>query len=128
MSPSPPSSYLCPHSLETAKSTAQAATMATPVDLNMAFTQQASPAASPAPTLATMGALTPAHMLGAPYGAMPLSGLLGVKSVPFLTLSSPGPTVAVSAAPSHTTLAAYTAKISSANCIKKPERQKFAPY
>ena len=102
--------------------------MATPVDLNMAFAQQASPAASPAPTLATMGALTPAHMLGAPYGAMPLSGLLGVKSVPFLTLSSPGPTVAVSAAPSHTTLAAYTAKISSANCIKKPERQKFAPY
>ncbi|CAK6957369.1 poly(rC)-binding protein 4-like [Scomber scombrus] len=120
--------YLITSCLETAKSTAQAATMATPVDLNMAFTQQASPAASPAPTLATMGTLTPAHMLGAPYGAMPLSGLLGVKSVPFLTLSSPGPTVAVSAAPSHTTLAAYTAKISSANCIKKPERQKFAPY
>ncbi|KAG7228188.1 hypothetical protein INR49_013351 [Caranx melampygus] len=114
--------------LETAKSTAQAATMATPVDLNMAFTQSASPAASPAPTLATVGALTPAHMLGTPYGAMPLSGLLGVKSVPFLTLSSPAPTVAVTAAPSHTTLAAYTAKISSANCIKKPERQKFAPY
>uniref|UniRef100_A0A673A8L4 Poly(rC) binding protein 4 n=1 Tax=Sphaeramia orbicularis TaxID=375764 RepID=A0A673A8L4_9TELE len=120
--------YLITSCLETAKSTAQAATMATPVDLNMAFTQPASPAASPAPTLATMGALTPAHMLGAPYGAMPLSGLLGVKSVPFLTLSSPAPAVAVTAAPSHTTLAAYTAKISSANCIKKPERQKFAPY
>ncbi|XP_070766048.1 poly(rC)-binding protein 4-like isoform X1 [Enoplosus armatus] len=120
--------YLITSCLETAKSTAQAATMAAPVDLNMAFTQPASPAASPAPTLATMGALTPAHMLGTPYGAMPLSGLLGVKSVPFLTLSSPAPTVAVTAAPSHTTLAAYTAKISSANCIKKPERQKFAPY
>lgn len=102
--------------------------MATPVDLNMAFTQPASPAASPAPTLAAVGALTPAHVLGTPYGAMPLSGLLGVKSVPFLTLSSPAPAVAVTAAPSHTTLAAYTAKISSANCIKKPERQKFAPY
>ena len=123
--PPPPSSYLCPHSLETAKSTAQAATMASPVDLNMAFTQPNSPAASPTPTLATMGALTPAHMLGSPYGAMPLSGLLGVKSVPFLTLSSPAPNTA---APSHTALAAYTAKISSANCIKKPERQKFAPY
>ncbi|XP_044067748.1 poly(rC)-binding protein 4-like isoform X2 [Siniperca chuatsi] len=120
--------YLITSCLETAKSTAQAATMAAPVDLNMAFTQPASPAASPAPTLATMGALTPAHMLGTPYGAMPLSSLLGVKSVPFLTLSSPAPTVAVTAAPSHTTLAAYTAKISSANCIKKPERQKFAPY
>uniref|UniRef100_A0A4W6E0G1 Poly(rC) binding protein 4 n=1 Tax=Lates calcarifer TaxID=8187 RepID=A0A4W6E0G1_LATCA len=120
--------YLITSCLETAKSTAQAATMATPVDLNMAFTQPASPAASPAPTLAAVGALTPAHVLGTPYGAMPLSGLLGVKSVPFLTLSSPAPTVAVTAAPSHTTLAAYTAKISSANCIKKPERQKFAPY
>ncbi|XP_029291977.1 poly(rC)-binding protein 4-like isoform X2 [Cottoperca gobio] len=120
--------YLITSCLETAKSTAQAATMGAPVDLNMAFTQQASPAASPASTLATMGALTPAHMLGTPYGAMPLSGLLGMKSVPFLTLSSPGPTVAVTAAPSHTALAAYTAKISSANCIKKPERQKFAPY
>ncbi|XP_068997007.1 poly(rC)-binding protein 4-like isoform X1 [Embiotoca jacksoni] len=120
--------YLITSCLETAKSTAQAATMATPVDLNMAFTQPASPAASPAPTLATVGGLTPAHMLGTPYGAMPLSGLLGMKSVPFLTLSSPGQAVAVTAAPSHTTLAAYTAKISSANCIKKPERQKFAPY
>nr|XP_061802267.1 poly(rC)-binding protein 4-like isoform X1 [Nerophis lumbriciformis] len=120
--------YLITSCLETAKSTAQASTMATPVDLNMAFTQPASPAASPAPALATVGALTPAHVLGTPYGAVPLSGLLGMKSVPFLTLSSPAPAVAVTAAPSHTTLAAYTAKISSANCIKKPERQKFAPY
>lgn len=102
--------------------------MASPVDLNMAFAQPASPAASPAPTLAAVSTLTPAHVLGTPYGAMPLSGLLGMKSVPFLTLSSPAPAVAVTAAPSHTTLAAYTAKISSANCIKKPERQKFAPY
>lgn len=102
--------------------------MAAQVDLNMAFTQQSSPAASPTPTLATVGTLASAHMLGSPYGAMPLSGLLGVKSVPFLTLSSPAPAMAVTAAPSHASLAAYTAKISSANCIKKPERQKFAPY
>ncbi|XP_037540734.1 poly(rC)-binding protein 4 [Nematolebias whitei] len=120
--------YLITSCLETAKSTAQAATMASSVDLNMAFTQPTSPAASPAPTLATVGTLAPTHMLSTPYGAMPLSGLLGVKSVPFLTLSSPAPTVAATAAPSHTNLAAYTTKISSANCIKKPERQKFAPY
>lgn len=120
------SSFWWCHSLETAKSTAQAATMATPVDLNMAFTQPASPATSPGPTLATMSALTPAHVLGTPYSAIPLSGLLGMKSIPFLTLSSPTPTGAVTAAPS--TLAAYTTKISTANCIKKPERQKFAPY
>ncbi|XP_061591926.1 poly(rC)-binding protein 4-like [Cololabis saira] len=118
--------YLITSCLETAKSTA--ATMASPVDLNMAFTQPASPAASPAPALTAVSTLTPAHMLGTPYGALPLSGLLGVKSVPFLTLSSPAPTVAVTAAPTHSTLAAYTTKISSANCIKKPERQKFSPY
>ncbi|CAG11286.1 unnamed protein product [Tetraodon nigroviridis] len=95
--------YLITSCLETAKSTAQAATLAAPVDLNMAFTQPASPAASPTPTLATMGALTPAHIVSTPYGAMPLSGLLGVKSVPFLTLSSPAPSVAVDrcAVPHH---------------------------
>uniref|UniRef100_A0A8K9XTC0 K Homology domain-containing protein n=1 Tax=Oncorhynchus mykiss TaxID=8022 RepID=A0A8K9XTC0_ONCMY len=92
--------YLITSCLETAKSTAQAASMATPnmADLNMVFTHPASPASSP-------------H-----------------TSVPFLTLSSPAPQVAVTAAPSHTSLAAYTTKISSANCIKKPDRQKFAPY
>lgn len=124
--------YLITSCLETAKSTAQAASMSAPVDLNMPFAQPASPVAataSPSPSLATMGALTPAHVLGAhPYGAaIPLSGLLGVKSIPFLTLSNPAPGVAaVTAAPS--TIAAYTTKISTANCIKKPERQKFAPY
>uniref|UniRef100_A0A674APF1 Poly(rC) binding protein 4 n=1 Tax=Salmo trutta TaxID=8032 RepID=A0A674APF1_SALTR len=92
--------YLISSCLETAKSTAQAASMATPnmADLNMVFTHPASPASSP-------------H-----------------TSVPFLTLSSPAPQVAVTAAPSHASLAAYTTKISSANCIKKPDRQKFAPY
>lgn len=119
--------YLITSCLETAKSTAQATSMSTPVDLNMPFAQPASPATSPSPSLATMGALTPAHVLGAPYGAaIPLSGLLGVKSIPFLTLSNPAPSVAATAAPS--TIAAYTTKISTANCIKKPERQKFAPY
>lgn len=119
--------YLITSCLETAKSTAQATSMSTPVDLNMPFAQPASSATSPSPSLATMGALTPAHVLGAPYGgAIPLSGLLGIKSIPFLTLSNPTPSVAVTAAPS--TIAAYTTKISTANCIKKPERQKFAPY
>ncbi|XP_070964366.1 poly(rC)-binding protein 4-like isoform X1 [Oncorhynchus clarkii lewisi] len=124
--------YLITSCLETAKSTAQAASMASPnmADLNMAFTQPVSPASSPhsASTLAAMSALSPTPVMGHPYGVLPFSGLLGVKSVPFLTLSSPTPQVAVTAAPSHTTLAAYTTKISSANCIKKPDRQKFAPY
>ncbi|KAJ8360995.1 hypothetical protein SKAU_G00175200 [Synaphobranchus kaupii] len=119
--------YLITSCLETAKSTAQSSSMSTPVDLNMSFTQPASPASSSAAALAAMG-LPHAPMLGTPY-ALPLSSLLGMKSVPFLALSAPNvPAAAAVAAPTHGTLASYTAKISSANGIKKPERQKFAPY
>ncbi|XP_048879644.1 poly(rC)-binding protein 4 isoform X1 [Brienomyrus brachyistius] len=117
--------YLITSCLETAKSTAQSSSMSTPVDLNMSFTQPTSPASSSAAALAAMGGLPHAPVLGAPY-ALPLSSLLGMKSVPFLALSAPATTAA--AAPAHGTLASYTAKISSANGIKKPERQKFAPY
>ncbi|TRY93815.1 hypothetical protein DNTS_012182 [Danionella cerebrum] len=115
--------------LETAKSTAQSSSMSTPVDLNMSFTQTAPPASSSAAALAAMGGLPHAPILGAPY-TLPLSSLLGIKSVPFLALSAPAATAAAAAAaaPAHGTLASYTAKISSANGIKKPERQKFAPY
>ncbi|XP_072522125.1 poly(rC)-binding protein 4 isoform X4 [Salminus brasiliensis] len=124
--------YLITSCLETAKSTAQSSSMSTPVDLNMSFTQPASPASSSAAALAAMGGLPHAPILGAPY-ALPLSSLLGMKSVPFLALSAPTATAAAAAAaaaaaPAHGTLASYTAKISSANGIKKPERQKFAPY
>ncbi|TSM44142.1 Poly(rC)-binding protein 4 [Bagarius yarrelli] len=120
--------YLITSCLETAKSTAQSSSMSSPVELNMSFTQPASPASSSAAALAAMGALPHAPILGAPY-AIPLSSLLGMKSVPFLALSAPAGTAAAAAtAPAHATLASYTAKISSANGIKKPERQKFAPY
>ncbi|XP_062326941.1 poly(rC)-binding protein 4-like isoform X2 [Osmerus eperlanus] len=122
--------YLITSCLETAKSTAQSSSMSAPVDLNMSFTTQPAPpppAASSA-ALAAMGALPHAPMMGAPY-ALPLSSLLGMKSYPFLALSSPSATAAAAAAgPPHAALASYTAKISSANGIKKPERQKFAPY
>ncbi|XP_026788528.1 poly(rC)-binding protein 4 isoform X3 [Pangasianodon hypophthalmus] len=122
--------YLITSCLETAKSTAQSSSMSSPVELNMSFTQPASPASSSAAALAAMGALPHAPILGAPY-ALPLSSLLGMKTVPFLALSAPAGTAAAAAAaaaPAHATLASYTAKISSANGIKKPERQKFAPY
>ncbi|XP_073721677.1 poly(rC)-binding protein 4-like isoform X2 [Misgurnus anguillicaudatus] len=118
--------YLITSCLETAKSTAQSSSMSTPVDLNMSFTQTAPHASSSAAALAAMGGLPHAPILGAPY-TLPLSSLLGIKSVPFLALSAPAASAAA-AAPSHGTLASYTAKISSANGIKKPERQKFAPY
>ncbi|KAI1890336.1 hypothetical protein AGOR_G00152680 [Albula goreensis] len=125
--------YLITSCLETAKSTAQSSSMPTPVDLNMSFTQPASPASSSAAALAAMGGLPHAPVLGAPY-ALPLSSLLGMKSVPFLALSTTPAAAAATAAaavataPTHGTLASYTAKISSTNGIKKPERQKFAPY
>ncbi|XP_076864207.1 poly(rC)-binding protein 4 isoform X4 [Brachyhypopomus gauderio] len=119
--------YLITSCLETAKSTAHSSSMSTPVDLNMSFTQPASPASSSAAALAAMGGLPHAPMLGAPY-ALPLSSLLGMKSVPFLALSAPAAVATAAAAPAHGALASYTAKISSANGIKKPERQKFAPY
>ncbi|XP_034388626.1 poly(rC)-binding protein 4 [Cyclopterus lumpus] len=114
--------YLITSCLETAKSTAQSSSMPPPVDLTMSFTQPAPPASSS--PLAAMGAAMPhAQMLGSPY-ALPLSSLLGMKSFPYLALSNPSASAHAAAA-----LASYTAKISSsANGMKKPERQKFAPY
>ena len=125
--------------------------MPSPVDLTMSFTQPAPPASSSSSSpLAAMGPAMPhAPLQGAPY-TFPLSSLLGMKSIPYLALSStpasaaaaaiggpllPGSmqTAASAAVPvqahSVAALASYTAKISSsANGTKKPERQKFAPY
>ncbi|KAM6928373.1 poly(rC)-binding protein 4-like [Xenentodon cancila] len=150
--------YLITSCLETAKSTAQSSSMPSPVDLTMSFTQPAPPASSSSSSsspLAAMGAALPhAPILGAPY-ALPLSSLLGMKSIPYLTLSTPPASAAAAAAaaaaigapvlPSSVpaagtatvpvsaqaaaALASYTAKISSStNGMKKPERQKFSPY
>uniref|UniRef100_A0A8D3DR61 Poly(rC) binding protein 4 n=1 Tax=Scophthalmus maximus TaxID=52904 RepID=A0A8D3DR61_SCOMX len=144
--------YLITSCLETAKSTAQSSSMPSPVDLTMSFTQPAPPASSSSSSpLAAMGAtLTHAPMLGGPY-ALPLSSLLGMKSIPYLALSGPPGAAAMGApmlsgsmqtaatagvpvqaqahAAAAAALASYTAKISSsANGMKKPERQKFAPY
>uniref|UniRef100_A0AAZ1Y136 K Homology domain-containing protein n=2 Tax=Oreochromis aureus TaxID=47969 RepID=A0AAZ1Y136_OREAU len=84
--------YLITSCLETAKSTAQSSSMPSPVDLTMSFTQPAPPASassSSSSPLAAMGAALPhAPILGAPY-ALPLSSLLGVKSIPYLALSTP---------------------------------------
>uniref|UniRef100_A0A3Q4GRH7 Poly(rC) binding protein 4 n=1 Tax=Neolamprologus brichardi TaxID=32507 RepID=A0A3Q4GRH7_NEOBR len=136
--------YLITSCLETAKSTAQSSSMPSPVDLTMSFTQPSPPvsaSSSSSSPLAAMGAALPhAPILGAPY-AFPLSSLLGVKSIPYLALSTPPASAAAAAATAAATaavpvqahaaaaLASYTAKISSStNGMKKPERQKFAPY
>uniref|UniRef100_A0A667WT76 Poly(rC) binding protein 4 n=1 Tax=Myripristis murdjan TaxID=586833 RepID=A0A667WT76_9TELE len=134
--------YLITSCLETAKSTAQSSSMPSPVDLTMSFTQPAPPASassSSSSPLAAMGAALPhAPILGAPY-ALPLSSLLGVKSIPYLALSTPPASAAAAAAaaaaaigapmlPGSVPAAATAAISSSANGMKKPERQKFAPY
>ncbi|XP_026022346.1 poly(rC)-binding protein 4 isoform X2 [Astatotilapia calliptera] len=152
--------YLITSCLETAKSTAQSSSMPSPVDLTMSFTQPPPPvsaSSSSSSPLAAMGAALPhAQILGAPY-AFPLSSLLGVKSIPYLALSTPPASAAAAAAAAAAAigapmlpasvqtaaataavpvqahaaaaLASYTAKISSStNGMKKPERQKFAPY
>ncbi|XP_039858233.1 poly(rC)-binding protein 4-like isoform X2 [Simochromis diagramma] len=152
--------YLITSCLETAKSTAQSSSMPSPVDLTMSFTQPSPPvsaSSSSSSPLAAMGAALPhAPILGAPY-AFPLSSLLGVKSIPYLALSTPPASAAAAAAAAAAAigapvlpasmqtaaataavpvqahaaaaLASYTAKISSStNGMKKPERQKFAPY
>ncbi|XP_036840130.1 poly(rC)-binding protein 3 isoform X5 [Oncorhynchus mykiss] len=139
--------YLITSCLETAKSTAQSSSMSNPADLTMAYSQPPSPAQSSAvaaATLAAMGCPGMSHphphaavpMMGThPYGALPLSSLLGmqsmksIQSVPFLALSNPAANAAAAAGAHAQAQISYTAKISSANGIgKKPERQKFAPY
>ncbi|XP_041046940.1 poly(rC)-binding protein 4 isoform X2 [Carcharodon carcharias] len=109
--------YLINACLEMAKTTSQNASITTPVDLNMTFSQPTNPASSP---LASMSSTLPSSLLNTPY-AIPISSLLGMKSVPFLALS------AATSGPSGS-LSAYTAKISSSNGVKKSERQKFSPY
>ncbi|XP_059800442.1 poly(rC)-binding protein 4 isoform X3 [Mobula hypostoma] len=109
--------YLINACLEMAKTTSQNASITTPVDLNMTFSQPANPASSP---LASMSSALPSSLLNAPY-AIPISSLLGMKNVPFLALS------AASSGPSGS-MSAYTAKIPSSNGVKKSERQKFSPY
>ncbi|XP_034545512.1 poly(rC)-binding protein 4-like [Notolabrus celidotus] len=144
--------YLITSCLETAKSTAQSSSMSSPVDLTMSFTQPTPPtsaSSSSSPPLAAMGTSLPhAPIVGAHY-ALPLSSLLGVKSIPYLALSTPSASAATAAigapmmpgslqtsgtaaipvqANMAAALASYTAKISSAIGMKKPERQKFSPY
>uniref|UniRef100_A0A3Q3K6P9 K Homology domain-containing protein n=1 Tax=Monopterus albus TaxID=43700 RepID=A0A3Q3K6P9_MONAL len=84
--------YLITSCLETAKSTAQSSSMPSPVELTMSFTQPAPPASassSSSSPLAAMGTALPhAPILGTPY-ALPLSSFLGVKSIPYLALSTP---------------------------------------
>ncbi|KAM3862637.1 poly(rC)-binding protein 3 [Diretmus argenteus] len=119
--------YLINASLEMAKYTMQAASSATPVDLNMSFSSAptvstASPmavlaATNPTPTTINVHSPSTLSTMQNPHYAVPVSSLLGMKTL-----------LAVHPASGLTHgLSAYAAKMPTSG-FKKSDRQKFAPY
>ncbi|KAI4888304.1 hypothetical protein NFI96_017614, partial [Prochilodus magdalenae] len=122
--------YLISASLEMAKLSIQAASTSSsgnPIDLSLSFPQSASPASASTPSSVAMLAAPPSainihspqavsSIPGAHY-ALPVSSLLGMKTVPLLAVHT-----------AASGLAPYTAKIPTSATVKKSERQKFAPY
>ncbi|XP_074432469.1 poly(rC)-binding protein 3-like isoform X3 [Larus michahellis] len=121
--------YLINASLEMAKVSTQTASVTTPVDLNMNLSQSATPTSTPT-SMAVLAAASavavssppPLPTLPTTHYAVPVSSLLGMKTVPLLALN------AAAAAGATGSLSAYTAKIPSTSGVKKSDRQKFAPY
>ncbi|XP_041100881.1 poly(rC)-binding protein 3-like isoform X2 [Polyodon spathula] len=122
--------YLISASLEMAKISTQTASVTNPVDLNMNLSQSATPTSTPTSmaVLAAAAAASAAVNVNSPpplpttHYAVPVSSLLGMKTVPFLALNT------TAAAGATGSLSAYTTKISSTSGVKKSDRQKFAPY
>ncbi|XP_063020058.1 poly(rC)-binding protein 3-like isoform X3 [Melospiza melodia melodia] len=121
--------YLINASLEMAKVSTQTASVTTPVDLNMNLSQSATPTSTPtsmavlaAASAASVSTPPPLPTLPTTHYAVPVSSLLGMKTVPLLALN------AAAAAGATGSLSAYTAKIPSTSGVKKSDRQKFAPY
>ncbi|XP_075068887.1 poly(rC)-binding protein 3-like isoform X2 [Mixophyes fleayi] len=121
--------YLINASLEMAKLSTQTASVTTPVDLNMNLSQSATPSSTPT-SMAVLAAAAAASAvnvnspptlptLSTTHYAVPVSSLLGMKTVPLLALNAAGATG---------NLPAYTGKIPSTSGVKKSDRQKFAPY
>ncbi|XP_042332022.1 poly(rC)-binding protein 3-like isoform X2 [Sceloporus undulatus] len=119
--------YLINASLEMAKVSTQTASVTTPVDLNMNLSQSATPTSTPTSVAVLAAAAAAASVvnvstpppLPTTHYAVPVSSLLGMKTVPLLALNAAGATG---------NLSAYTAKIPSTSGVKKSDRQKFAPY
>ncbi|XP_030626944.1 poly(rC)-binding protein 3 [Chanos chanos] len=126
--------YLISASLEMAKLSMQAAaSSATPVDLNMTFPQSAPTASTPTSMAVLAATATPSSAINvqpspaltalpSAHYAVPVSSLLGMKTMPLLAVHAAGSS---GLAPG---LSPYTAKIPASASIKKSERQKFAPY
>ncbi|CAK6962418.1 Hypothetical predicted protein [Scomber scombrus] len=124
--------YLINASLEMAKYTMQAASSVNPVDLNMNFSQSAPNASAAATSMAVLAATTQAPTINVhspstlqtiqnPHYALPVSSLLGMKTLPVLTVHP-----AAASSLTHG-LNPYAAKMQTPG-MKKSERQKFAPY
>ncbi|XP_048467913.1 poly(rC)-binding protein 3 [Rhincodon typus] len=122
--------YLINASLEMAKVSTQTASVMNPVDLNVNLSQSATPTSTPTSVAVLAAAAAAASMvnvntpspLPTPHYAVPVSSLLGMKTVPLLALNA----TAARGAPGS--LSAYTPKIPSTSGVKKSDRQKFAPY
>ncbi|XP_078543872.1 poly(rC)-binding protein 3-like isoform X1 [Lissotriton helveticus] len=124
--------YLINASLEMAKLSTQTASVTTPVDLNMNLSQSTTPTSTPssmamlaaaaAASTVSVNSPPPLPTLPTTHYAVPVSSLLGMKTVPLLALN------AAAAAGATGSLSAYTAKIPSASGAKRSDRQKFAPY
>uniref|UniRef100_A0A8C8JJI1 K Homology domain-containing protein n=1 Tax=Oncorhynchus tshawytscha TaxID=74940 RepID=A0A8C8JJI1_ONCTS len=125
--------YLINVSLEMAKYTMQAASSASSVDLNNMSFSQSAPTVSTPTSMAVMAATTqvpgtinmhsPSTLQSIPtqHYAVPVSSLLGMKTLPMLAMHP------AAASGLLQSLSPYTTKIPTAG-MKKPERQKFAPY
>ncbi|XP_055513622.1 poly(rC)-binding protein 3 isoform X8 [Leucoraja erinacea] len=115
--------YLINASLEMAKVSAQTASITNPVELNMNLSQSATPTSTPI-SVAVLAAAAAASVVDVdPLSPLPtphysVSNLLGMKTVPFLSLN------ATAAAGTTEDITAYSPKITSV----KSDRQKFAPY
>ncbi|CAN2389172.1 KH domain [Pristimantis euphronides] len=124
--------YLINASLEMAKLSTQTASVTTPVDLNMNLSQSSTPSSTPtsmamlaaaaAASAVNVNSPPPLPTLPTTHYAVPVSSLLGMKTVPLLALN------AAATAGATGNLPAYTAKIPSTSGVKKSDRQKFAPY
>ncbi|KAJ3610937.1 hypothetical protein NHX12_023027 [Muraenolepis orangiensis] len=112
--------YLINASLEMAKYTMQAvssmSSMAPSADLGMGFPQSAQVAVSAPNSMGAVNVHSPSAIaaMQSPHYAVPMSSLLGMKTLPVLAMHP--------AAASSLGLAHYTAK------MPKSDRQKFAPY
>ncbi|XP_020335505.1 poly(rC)-binding protein 3-like isoform X1 [Oncorhynchus kisutch] len=125
--------YLINVSLEMAKYTMQAASSASSVDLNNMSFSQSAPTVSTPTSMAVMAATTqvpgtinmhsPSTLQSIPtqHYAVPVSSLLGMKTLPMLAMHPAAASGLLQG------LSPYTTKIPTAG-MKKPERQKFAPY